>query len=92
MTSIIQDPHENRCFLCGYIGNLDKHHVWHGTANRKIADEDGLFVYLCRECHLKLHDRGWNDKNLMKEGEKAWISYYRKGIPEFIERYGKNVL
>ena len=90
MKSIIQDS--KVCFLCGYMGNLEKHHVWHGTANRRLADVDGLWVWLCRSCHRQVHDFGWHDRELMAVGEKAWLKHYGKGIPEFIERYGKNVL
>ena len=92
MKSIMQDEYDKGCYLCGYQGNLDKHHVWHGSANRKCAEEDGLFVYLCRTCHTLLHDRGKNDKQLMIEGEKRWCSYYKKSKDEFRERYGKNLI
>ncbi len=91
MKSIIQEQ-EDQCYLCGYTQSLEKHHVWHGSANRKLADEDGLTVMLCGFCHRLLHDRGQNDRYLMEEGEKAWLRHTGKSIEEFIERYGKNVL
>lgn len=48
--SIIQqgDP---RCFICGRVTELDRHHVMSGTANRKLSEEYGLTVYLCRNHH-----------------------------------------
>lgn len=40
--SVLQD--EKKCFLCGTTLNLERHHVLHGTAMRRIADKLGLTV------------------------------------------------
>lgn len=85
--SIIQTDKE--CFLCGRQTGLHLHHVCHGF-NRKKADEDGLTVYLCVECHTNLHQRGWHDKELKAIAEKAWCDHYGKTKEEFIARYGKS--
>lgn len=89
MESIIQK--EKRCFLCGSEIGLERHHVWHGI-NRKNADKDGLTVWLCFPCHRALHDKGLHDKELMEEGEKAWLKETGGTIEDFIRRYGKNVI
>ncbi len=47
--SILQDRKE--CFCCGTTLNLERHHVIHGTAGRKIADRLGLTIWLCAEHH-----------------------------------------
>lgn len=47
--SILQDSKE--CFLCGTTLNLERHHVLHGTAMRRIADKLGLTMWLCAEHH-----------------------------------------
>lgn len=44
------------CFLCGRSGALHRHHCLHGS-RRKAADKYDLTVYLCPECHQRLHDR-----------------------------------
>ena len=80
------------CYICARYGNLEKHHCIHGTANRKLADEDGLFVWLCRNCHMRLHDKGIGDKGLQIEAEKAWMQHYGKTEADFIKRYGKNYI
>ena len=55
MKSILQKNKE--CWLCGSTGGsgfnaLHKHHVFYGTANRKLSEKDGLHVYLCGyTCH-----------------------------------------
>ena len=47
--SVLQD--EKKCFLCDTTLNLERHHVLHGTAMRRIADKLGLTVWLCAEHH-----------------------------------------
>jgi len=90
--SIIQHKDDTACFLCGSRINLHKHHVWHGTGNRKIAEADGLYLRLCEPCHRNLHDKGTHDKDLMEIGEKAYLDHYNATVEDFIRRYGKNVL
>jgi len=64
----------------------------HGTANRRLADEDGLTVYLCRAHHAALHDKGLYDLILQQEAQKAWMDHYGKSVDDFISRYGKSYL
>lgn len=87
MESIIQSNKE--CFLCGRGNWLDKHHVLHGY-NRDKADKDGLTVWLCHECHMNLHQRGWHDMELKALAEKTWCEHYGKTTEDFIDRYGKS--
>lgn len=59
--SIIQQTKE--CYLCrlkaektGYFGplpssGLHKHHFMHGTANRTLAEDWGLYAYVCVRYH-----------------------------------------
>ena len=89
--SIIAKP-DNLCYFCARYGNLEKHHCIHGTANRRLADEDGLFVWLCHNCHMRLHDQGIGDKGLQIVAEKAWMQRYGKTEEDFIKRYGKNYI
>lgn len=51
--SVIQNARE--CYICKTTIGLHKHHLLHGTANRKIADRYGLWVYLCFRHHEKVH-------------------------------------
>ena len=44
------DPSQG-CVICGNP-EVHIHHVIYGTANRKIADEYGYTIPLCREHHL----------------------------------------
>lgn len=89
MKSIMQS--ECECYFCGRMDGLERHHALHGTANRRLADEDGLTVLLCHECHRKLHDKGIGDRVLQRAAESIWTRTY--GTREdFIKRYGKSRL
>ena len=87
MKSIIQDSKE--CYLCRRQANLELHHAVHGTANRRLADQDGLTVWLCVECHTKLHQQGLHDRLLKRIAQEAWERVYGSER-EFVKRYGKS--
>lgn len=40
----------NYCEICGRTGECD-HHLIFGIGRRKLADEDGLTIRLCNNCH-----------------------------------------
>lgn len=86
MNSIIQN--EKVCFICGSVRDLERHHCIHGTANRRLAEEDGLTVWLCHDCHMNLHDKGEFDKALQSIAMNAWVRKYGNK-QDFRRRYGK---
>lgn len=90
--SIMQNLKVRKCYLCRWSGDLEVHHCLHGTANRRLAEEDGLLVNLCIDCHRQLHEHGTNDKELMQDAERHWLKYNMEKVPGFIARYGKNYL
>ena len=94
MKSIIPGDQPNQCFLCGLSCiHTEVHHCLHGTANRRLADEDGLTVNLCMNCHRKLHDKGFGDRYLQEIAEEAWMKYnHDKNLTDWVRRYGKNYL
>lgn len=47
--SIMQD--EKHCYVCGATQGLHLHHIFYGTANRKLSDKYGCTVYLCPYHH-----------------------------------------
>ena len=95
MDSIIKTA--KSCFFCGSEENLERHHAMHGTANRKLAEEDGLWVWCCPECHTGtwgVHGKYGHGKDLTLKmaAEYAWIRTTGKTEADWIKRYGKNYL
>lgn len=87
----------DNCYICEMYKGIqtrgtEVHHCIHGNANRRIADQDGLTVRLCNQCHRLLHDKGIHDRDLQETAEKAYLEYYNASIDDFIKRYGKNYL
>lgn len=66
---------QKQCYFCGKTFGLEKHHVFAGTANRRISDRLGLWVYLCHNCHTGTdgaqYDPGKN-RHLKQEAQKAF--------------------
>lgn len=95
MDSIIKKS--KSCFFCGDTRNIEKHHALHGTANRRLADKDGLWVWVCPECHRGtngVHGKNGHGKDLTLKmtAEYAWMKHYGKTEYDFVQRYGKNYL
>ena len=95
MKSIIQT--EKKCYVCETTYNLHSHHCMHGTANRKLADQDGLTVYLCYEHHEGnngVHSKNGHelDLELKQLAQKRWMEYYDKTEDDFRQRYGRSYL
>lgn len=93
--SILQDKKE--CFKCKGINNLELHHIFFGSANRKLSEREGLKVYLCVEHHrgnYGVHGRYGKDLNiyLKRIAQKRWQEYYHKTKEDFIKEYGKSYL
>ena len=47
--SILQDKKE--CYFCPKCYGLERHHIMAGTANRKLSEKYGLWVYVCHDHH-----------------------------------------
>lgn len=97
MKSVMQN--EKVCYICKAMyaientKNLECHHIFPGSANRKKSDADGLKVWLCHEHHQgneSVHFDpvigGW----LKKRGQKKYEETHTR--EEFISRYGRSYL
>lgn len=80
------------CFNCNREQDLQRHEIYHGPYRQK-SKAYGLWVRLCPECHMKLHNKfpEW-DRALKKVGEAACILEYDWSIKDFRDRFGKNYL
>lgn len=89
--SIISNQAE--CYICRRFYNtintapLERHHCLHGTGMRKLADEDGLWVWLCTEHHRRLHDNNEHDRDLQIIAQRTYEVEH--GREEYFKRYGK---
>lgn len=90
MKSILQPDGEKRCYLTGARANLERHHILAGTANRKLSEKYGLWVYLSRDAHTGRDGAQYNaalNLRLKQEAQKAfeaihghalWMATFRK--------------
>ena len=91
------------CIICGSPYDLDVHHLIEGTGKRSLSNDDGLTIYLCRDCHTaknySVHaswvTNRWSkicgqlayERNLCANGETV-----EEAREDFRRRYGKSYL
>lgn len=80
---------ERRCYLCGRVGALQVHHCQHGIRRKKAIVFD-LTVFLCPECHMRLHDQGVGDLYLQQISQQYFEQQF--GHDEWMNQFGKNYL
>lgn len=92
--SIVELKGAKQCFICQSTINVEKHHIFYGTSNRKNADKYGLTVHLCRFHHRDKKQGVHFDRDLDRELKKlAQKMFERKhGHERFMEVFGKNYL
>lgn len=82
-----------RCFLCGRMTGLERHHVMSGTANRKLSEQYGLWVWLCHDCHTGSHGAQYvkgTNQSLKRLGQIAFEA--RHGHELWMETFRKNYI
>lgn len=91
MDSIMQTKKE--CFICEYRKNLESHHIFGGTANRKKSEKHGLKVWLCYEHHRGndgVHLNRMIDLTLKAAGQKKFEEEHTR--EKFRAEFGKSWL
>lgn len=82
------------CYICGRTEPLELHHIFMGQKHRKLADEDGLTVWLCplhhRLSNNSVHMNPEMRLELQQMGQRAYLKHHK--MSEWMERYGKNYL
>ena len=89
MDSILQDEHF--CYLCG-TPYTETHHVFFGTANRKLSDADGCVIYVCRKHHELIHNNHKVDLTIKTRMQIKWQEINDKTAEDFRKRYGKSYI
>lgn len=70
--------YNNYCLICG-SPTVEHHHIFKGNKQRKLSDEDGLIIPLCKEHHtgnMSVHNK--KELNILVEiiGQLAWERDY----------------
>ena len=90
--SILQKS--KRCWVCHSVYALERHHVMHGTALRKMSEKYGLTVWLCAEHHrgnAGVHGRNHAlDIALRKYAQRKFEERYSHH--EWMRIFGRNYL
>lgn len=88
MRSILQNK-DDGCLICGNP-YTEEHHVFFGTANRKLSEKYGMKVYLCAEHHrgrIGVHQDRDLDLLIKKMAQKKFEETY---TADFIETFGRS--
>lgn len=91
--SIIADYEKTgaRCYYTGSRTELERHHCMNGTSQRVKAEQDGLWVWLTHDIHMKVHNERSDWKyELKRVAQKAYEKTHTRS--EWMNRYHKNYL
>ena len=89
MESIIPGTEKGVCYICQRYCHTDLHHCLHGI-RRKDADRLGLTVWLCRDCHSALHDKGKYDRELEEIAQAEYEKHHSHS--DWMKIFQKNYL
>lgn len=93
MKSILQS--KKRCYICRKEIGLHDHHIYFGTAKRKISERHGFKVWLCFEHHegtFGVHGKNGHELDLFLKRicQTKYEIYHTR--EQFIKLIGKNYL
>lgn len=87
--SIMTDDLEH-CYVCGRDA-VHYHHIF-GAHNRDHATEDGLFIGMCLDCHIRVHNEPSQRLNYDLKRQAQLVYEQTHTHDEWFKRYGKNYL
>lgn len=92
MKSLISN--NKSCYVCG-CNTVHKHHIFYGTANRKLSEKYECWVWLCPYHHNMsndgVHFNRELDLQIKRECQERWEAEYGTR-EEFRNIFGKNYL
>ena len=94
MDSIMQNIRE--CYITGDTQGLHKHHIYHGTALRKVSEKNGLWCWLRWDWHngakYGVHGKCGHDLDirLKRECQERYEETHTR--VEFMRLIGRNYL
>ena len=92
MRSVLQE--EKECFVCKTNINLQDHHIFFGTSNRKQSEKYGMKVWLCQQHHTGTRGVHFNrDLDIrLKKYAQSYFEEYIGSRTEFIKVFGQSYL
>ena len=78
------------CYICGGDA-IQYHHIFNGP-NRKKSTEDGLWIPVCLNCHIKIHNEPSQRLMYCLKQDGQWKYEETHTTDEFMKRYGKSYL
>lgn len=92
MRSIVDN--EQQCLVCGSTYNLHKHHIFFGSANRKLSEKYGCWCYLCARHHNMSNEGVHFNKPLDTKLKQYTQKKFNEVYPDldFMQIFGKNYL
>ncbi len=90
MKSIIQT--DKHCYICDACGYVEEHHLFYGTANRKLSEKHGLKVYLCYMHHRDTVSGVHFNPELDNRLKRIRQQQKQHSREEFMREFGKNYL
>lgn len=92
MRSIVSN--ERECLVCGSAYNLHKHHIFFGSANRKLSEKYGCWCYLCARHHNMSNEGIHFNKPLDTKLKQYTQKKFNEVYPDldFMRIFGKNYL
>lgn len=103
-TKSIMPTERGTCYICGCNQGFQRHHCLHGSANRQIAEKEGIWIWLCYECHIggkySVHQNRRQDLMIEQDGQMMWENKYKvandateeEARTAFMELFGKSWL
>ena len=92
MNSILQT--EKECYITHSTTNLHLHHIYGGTANRKVSEKMGFKVYLRADWHTMagygVHSNPDLDRRLREECQRMYETKHSR--EDFIKLIGRSYL
>lgn len=81
------------CFVCG-SSHVEVHHIFYGTANRKVSDRFHCVVGLCNFHHTGSGQAVHFNRNLDMALKMECQRKFQKAYPneDFVKLFGKNYL
>lgn len=86
---------DKRCIVTGATDGLDCHHIYFGNPNRRISDENGFWVWIRHDVHMRLHDKRPPYELLDKQLKRLCQARFEESVgtrEEFMRLIGRNYL